>query len=291
MKETNQPDPHAVAIAKVVQQTSDGTVILFGSRARGDYTPYSDADILVVGHTKGSLFTAAQRYMEAHPPALEVEIVQMTEGEFGRQRLATQSLAGHAARHGVWMSSERTEYSNSYEDEYPVHWPATRNFLENGWENLREMQEKIEDNSWNQKATGYSAQQAVENGLKSLLSLHQDTAEFRHDLQAIWHHYLGRHHNPEDPGAQSVKEAVDELMTYTAYESPDDSEQTRCWLTDYARQYRYRQDYRRMAEYELQELKLRVEDTFHTIMNHVNAVSGTSEEDIFPGGKPWEHHP
>lgn len=291
MQNNRQPDPHAVNIARAVQEASDGTVILFGSRARGDYTRDSDADILVIGHTKGSPLAAARRYMTAHPPELEVQIFEMTRPEFGRKRLATQSLAGHAARHGVWMSSERNDYTHHYEDEYPVHWPATRNCLENGWENLREMQEKIEANSWNQKAIGYSAQQAVENGLKSLLSIHQDPAEFRHDLRAIWNHYLHHHHNPRDPGAHTVQEAVEDLMDHTAYDSPRDPGQKECWLTDYARQYRYRQDYRRMAEYELQELKLTVEDAFFAIMDHVNAVSGTSETDLFPDGKPWESSP
>ena len=291
MQKCRQPDPHAVEIARAVQDTSDGTVILFGSRARGDYTRDSDADILVIGHTKGAPLTAARHYMTAHPPVLEVQIFEMTRPEFLRKRLATQSLAGHAARHGVWMSSERNEYTHHYEDEYPDHWPATSNCLENGWENLREMQEKIEGNSWNQKAIGYPAQQAVENGLKSLLSIHQDPLEFRHDLRAIWHHYLNHHYNPAHPGAQAVREAVDELMDHTAYDSPRDPGQTECWLTDYARQYRYRQDYRRMAEYELRELKLRVEDTFFAIMDHVNAISGTSEDDLFPGGKPWELRP
>lgn len=291
MEENRHPDLHAVEIAKAVQDTSDGTVILFGSRARGNYAQSSDTDILVVGHTKGSPLATARRYMEAHPPVLEVQIFEMTEEEFARKRLATQSLAGHAARHGIWMSDERTDYRYHYEDEYPIHWPATRNYLENGWENLREMQEKVDANSWNQKAIGYTAQQTVENGLKSLLSLHQDTAEFRHDLRAIWDHYLNRHHNPDNTDAQAVREAVDELMDHTAYENPEDPGQTECWLTDYARQYRYRQNYRRMAEHELQELKLRVEDAFYTIMDHVNAASGTSENNIFPDGKPWENRP
>ena len=115
----NRPDPHAIAIARAVQDKSEGTVILFGSRARGDYERGSDADILVIGETKKSPMTAAREYMKSHPPELEVQIFRMTEEEFARQRMANQSIAGHAARHGVWMSRERTEYSYDYQDEYP----------------------------------------------------------------------------------------------------------------------------------------------------------------------------
>ena len=36
------PDPHALAIAKAVQEeVAPDTVILFGSRAAGDYRPHS----------------------------------------------------------------------------------------------------------------------------------------------------------------------------------------------------------------------------------------------------------
>ena len=44
-----QPDPHAVNIARAVQQAvHPDVVILHGSRARGDYRPDSDVDLLVV---------------------------------------------------------------------------------------------------------------------------------------------------------------------------------------------------------------------------------------------------
>ena len=48
------PDPHAVAIATAMQAETDGLVILFGSRAKGNYEAASDMDVLLIGHTRGS---------------------------------------------------------------------------------------------------------------------------------------------------------------------------------------------------------------------------------------------
>ena len=51
----------------------------------------------------------------------------------------------------------------------------------------------------------FTVQQTVENALKSMLSLHQDTAEFYHNLSAIWQHYLNRHHDPSREDHKEVQ--------------------------------------------------------------------------------------
>ena len=49
-QQTNDPlTPHSIAIAKAVQDAvQPDTVILFGSRAVGDFRPDSDLDLLIV---------------------------------------------------------------------------------------------------------------------------------------------------------------------------------------------------------------------------------------------------
>ena len=288
----NSPDPHAVEIARAMQLETDGLVILFGSRAKGNYQTTSDLDILLVGHTTGKPRGAAEEYMDENPPRLHVEVMEMSTNQFGRERLANQSIASKACRHGLWMSEERLNYGNRYEDqyeyEYPVHWPATKIHLANSWENMHRFEELVEQRSWDDKMVGFTVQQAVENGLKSLLSLHQDTVEFRHDLQGIWNHYLARHHDPGREDHKEIQEVVEELMEHTSYESPQKPGGRDSWLTMYAAVYRYGQETRRMPEWERQELLLRVRDAFTKIMNHVSQESSTGERDIFPDGKPWE---
>ena len=288
----NTPDPHAVEIARAMQLETDGLVILFGSRAKGNYEMASDLDILLVGHTRGKPLGAAAKYMDKNPPRLHVEVMEMTTDQFGRERLANQSIASKACRHGVWMSDERVSYGNRYEADYedghPEHWPATRIHLVNSWENMRRLEDLVAEKSWDNKMIGFTAQQAVENSLKSLLSLHQDTVEFRQDLQGIWNHYLAHHHDPGREDHREIRQIVEELMDHTSYESPQKPGGKDSWLTMHAAVYRYGQETRRMPEWERQELLLRVRDAFTAIMNHVSQESGTGERDIFPDGKPWE---
>ena len=282
------PDPHAVAIATAMQAETDGLVILFGSRAKGNYEATSDMDVLLIGHTRGSPKAAAHEYMEKNLPRLHIEVMEMSPERFQRERLANQSIVSKACRHGVWMSDEPTGPRNFNQDSYPEHWPATRVNLANSWENMRHLEELVGDKSWNDKMVGFTAQQTVENGLKALLSLHQDTAEFRHDLKGIWNHYLNTHHDPSREYHQEIRQVVDELMEHTSYENPQRPGDRESWLTLYAAVYRYGQETRRMPEWERQELLERIRATFTTVMDHVIRESGTGEEDIFPDGKPWD---
>ena len=213
----------------------------------------------------------------------------MSPERFQRERLANQSIVSKACRHGVWMSDERTEPPELLPRQLPralardqsapgqqlgEHAPARRTrrrkFL--GYD----------------KMLGFTAQQTVENGLKSLLSLHQDTVEFRHDLKGIWNHYLNNHHDQSRKDHQEIRDVVDELMEHTSYDNPQRPGDKESWLTLYAAVYRYGQETRRMPEWERQELLERIRATFTTVMDHVIRESGTGEEDIFPDGKPWD---
>ena len=100
-------------------------------------------DVLLIGHTSGTPGTAANKYMQSNPPQLCLEVMEMTPDQFQRERLANQSIASKACRHGVWMSDERTGYPNHYQDDYPEHWPATRVHLANSWENMYQFEELV----------------------------------------------------------------------------------------------------------------------------------------------------
>ena len=285
------PDPHAVAIARAMQAETDGLVILFGSRAKGNYEAASDMDVLLTGHTRRSPRGAAHEYMEKNPPRLHIEVMEVSPERFQRERLANQSIVSKACRHGLWMSDDSTDHRNFHQDHYPDHWPATRVNLANGWGNMRHLEELVGKKSWYDKMVGFAVQQTVENALKSLLSLHQDTVEFRHDLKGIWTHYLNHHHDPSREHHQEIRQVVDGLMEHTSCEDPRSPGDKESWLTPYAAVYRHAQKPRRIPEWERQELLARVRDTFTTVMDHVSRESGTGEEDIFPDGKPWDRTP
>ena len=287
-KVPGRPDPHALATAKAVQQAvTPDTVILFGSRARGDHQQDSDLDLMVVGNyaPAGQAERAAREYLEEHPPQMDIEIFRLTPRQFIRYGRAGQHIAGQAMHHGVFMSGERLEYQASYDDEYPEHWETTKQRLENTWKRLVSFNNRVEEEDWDQEMTGFTAQQAIENGLRGLLSAHNCPETFRHDLDGIWNHYAQHHHDPQDTGLEA---AVEELLQYTTAEDPHNPGSRINWLTSYAARYRYGGTPRTMAQWELEELRLRVNDAAEELIGTAHRLSATTDTDIFQDGKPWE---
>ena len=292
----NGADTHALNIAAAVQrQLPEDSVILYGSRARGDHRPDSDVDLLIVtsGRTRAgrSAGNAAGDYMKQNPPWLEVNIVTMDPDEFQRNRRAMQHVAGQADQHGVMMSGEEINRGASYDDGYPEHWPATRERLENAAEWRKEFNDMVDQDHWNQKLLGLAAQQSVENALRGLLSAYNDPTIFRHDLNRIWNHYLSNHHPPQadgDPAAEPLQEAVSELLEHTTYPSEQSPEGYRNWLTQYAADYRYHGSSKQMDHDEKLALQELVNRATNLLAGRIHALSGTSDDDLFPDGVPWQ---
>ena len=75
------PDAIALAAAQAAQTAvAPDTVILFGSRARGDHRPDSDVDLLVICdnnevHAAGRARRAVKSHFKTRPPQLELDIV------------------------------------------------------------------------------------------------------------------------------------------------------------------------------------------------------------------------
>ncbi len=290
----HKPDPHALEIARAVQEeVSPATVILFGSRAAGDYCAHSDVDLLVIAQAKENHKTArdadaaASGYMRNYPPRLDVSIVIMTRDDFVRNRRAKQHLAGQAAHHGVVMNGEGLEYGADYEDEYPIHWPATKKRLENAAEWSHEFNEMVDRNHWNQKVIGFAAQQAVENALKGWLSTFNDPSRFGHDLNELWSH-LERIQNWDEPGTGQLRESLIALFEHIQYNNPSVPGGKGNWLAAYSDVYRYDVNPRRINREEKRELQRLVNGAVESMMERIHQVSGTGCNDIFTEGTPWE---
>ena len=209
-KNPKGPDRMALTIAQAVQDEMPAArVILIGSRARGDYRPNSDTDLLIIipddanrvdWQTQARWKAARERERLATQTGCDVSI--MTKTEFETNRLAARHIAGRAAAYGVEMRRERTDYRNHDEEyvegydadaeeetaaerihasysqdntegltvNYPAHWPETRVRIENALDWLDEFNERVENNSPRQRILGFAGQQAFENALKALLS-------------------------------------------------------------------------------------------------------------------------
>ena len=226
----------------------------------------------------GQAERAARQYMIDAPPDIEVEVLRLTRDEFARARGAKQHIAGQAMHYGVPMSNEKLNYQTEYDDQYPEHWEATKQRLENTLKNAVEFNERVDQDRWNQEVTGLAAQQAVENGLRGILSARNCPEILRHDLNRIWDHYTQNHHDPKDTGLQ---EALDELMEHTTVQDPAQPDLTINWLTSYAARYRYNGAPKRMTPWEMEELRVRANDAVAELTNTGHRISGTSDDDLF----------
>ena len=291
--QTVTPDQHALNIARAVQrEVAPDIVILFGARAIGQHREDSDVDLLLVSPDGskhgGRAGRAASAYMNEHPPFLEVNVVNMTLAEFQRNRRAKQHLAGQADHYGVAIGMERMNRGAGYEDDYPEHWPATRQRLENTAEWSKQFNDMVAEDHWNQKLMGFSAQQQVENALRGLLSAHNDPTTFRHGLHGIWEYYVDTYYDPNNPATRELYESVIRLLDHTAYEDPDSPTGYGNWLVKYAADYRYNIALKPMDRSEKAALQTMVNDAINRLVERIHELSGTTEDDVFPDGAPWE---
>ena len=87
------PDPKACAVARAVGEVvRPDRVILFGSRARGDFSPDSDIDLLIIGSGPASQQTyqrtsaaARRKVAELYGDSISVDLVRMSEGALSRR--------------------------------------------------------------------------------------------------------------------------------------------------------------------------------------------------------------
>ncbi len=166
----NRADPKAVAVARAVYDAvRPEKVILFGSRARGDYRADSDIDLLIIsdGKSKG-------RYMKAQNAASEAaqriygdyfgaDLVWMPREKYMECRGGINHLAAQAARDGVDMNGEKEEYEPDPESTFD--WADVRQRVINANRELISMDVQI-SGSGPQEGIGFHAQQALENVLK-----------------------------------------------------------------------------------------------------------------------------
>ncbi len=119
------PDLRACAVARAVEDAvHPDTVTLFGSRARGDFTPDSDIDLLII---TGSRHANQQDYQrtsaaahrkarEVYGHAMGVDLLHLSEGDFHFCRRARNHVAGQAARDGVDIYGDTVTYDNFEND-------------------------------------------------------------------------------------------------------------------------------------------------------------------------------
>ena len=256
-------DPKARAVAKAVYDAlNPRSVILFGSRARGDFRRDSDVDLLVI--TDGDRLDndeymaacaaanakSAEMYGARRP--FGVDVVSMSADKFRRCRRAKNHVAGQAARDGVDMNGEPIPP----DEQPPDNMPDIRQRIINARRELRTLNILVEGDA-DQEPIGFHAQQALENILKGWISALDDEYGNTHDLDLLM--VIVRMHPSEDES--------------------DAGERLR-WLTRYAVEYRY--EGARIRIQDRRELLRRMSETVESIIARIGELTGNEEWDDDP---------
>lgn len=276
------PDRTALEVAKAVQSEMPAyTVILFGSRARGDHRPNSDVDLMIIsdsgrGAGSGLAARAAREYFQDHPPRLRVDVVTMDAKTFNYCRRAKNHVAAQAIRDGVVMSDENLDLSPDYEDGYPDSWPDVKERLQAAYRNMRAFHRLIDYDDSDQEMYGFHAQQAVENAIKAWLSAAGLEYRAVHDLREVADRILL---DPTESGTLAAAQ-LRLLIDYTSFPNPDRPGERLNWLTRYAVNYRYSGTAFRMDDIDRDRFRAEINLAVGTFINRAYELTGTSEADV-----------
>ena len=217
----SQADPKAVAVARAVYGVArPESVILFGSRARGDYGADSDIDLMVIHSGQVSADNrrrARQAAMDAtlrvYGDYLDADLVWMPRDRYAQCRNGVNHVAAQAARDGVDMNGEKERYEPDANSRFD--WADVRQRVINANRELAAMDALISADA-PQEAIGFHAQQALENILKGWISAFGVEYGNTHELDRLLSIVRSCQGKDSEPAGEGL-----------------------AWLTEYAVAYRY----------------------------------------------------
>jgi len=261
---------------------SPDTVILFGSRARGDHRPNSDLDLLIVCGNDVVVPTARARkavkaHFELNPPRLAADVVPIRKDKFDYCRHAKNHVAGQAMRDGIIMGGKNIDPNPA--DDYSDNWPDVKERLQAAYRHLGTFTREIEHRDGEQEMYGFHAQQAIENAIIAWLSAADLDYRRVHNLAEPAEILLN------DPSESNTLAAAQLrlLMDYTSYEKEDPPGEVANWLSLYAVVYRYSGARFRMDDLERNRFQREITLAVRTFINRAYELTGTGEADVRVG--------
>lgn len=98
-----------LAVAEIVELAAPARVILFGSRARGDHQPDSDADLLVIEHEVADQAAEMVRLRDALSPLrMPVDLLVVSSEKFEYWSDTPNTIYYEVAREGRLLYDEKS---------------------------------------------------------------------------------------------------------------------------------------------------------------------------------------
>ena len=266
-----QPDPKAVAVADLLRKaTGADCVVLFGSRARTDWTTGSDVDMMVLSDSMPdqamileTQTTAAQIADQTFGRTVTVDVLFMTHRDFAQMSEQTiNHVAARARKEGIVMPRNPEGYGSMFDENYEqneqLEYQERERRIADANVHYRNMHGLL-DLGFEDKDTAFLAQQAVENAMKGLISALGEEYNTHHSTRAF-----GRDIRRLDPGGEwHFASNLGQLDNFAG-------------AARYGPLITPIQDYREMAN--------NVTDDLEMIYDRIRAITGQDPWDIPPEG-------
>ena len=189
-----RPEPRAVQLAQaLLQQIQADNVVLFGSRARGDWKPHSDIDLLIVQAPASEWAYIREK---AHTLAksifgqlMDVDLVHRTHRECRIQiKHSVNGIAAVALREGVAVEPYPTPLNEPEPEPEPepdlTEYGETRLRIEDANDNYDSMQYLLAGGRESDSVAAH-AHQTLEHALKALISAQRNPYPYSHNLDEL----------------------------------------------------------------------------------------------------------
>ena len=216
-------DTRALAVGQaVLRETGAEDVILFGSRARGDYREDSDIDLLLIhpgplcSDPKGDdLLYQFKRNAESRAKGiygmpLSVQLVWYTGEEFQQMRRSLNHVTAIASEEGINMDGGPASEQYPDDGDYSDEWSVTSERCWHTRIHLQGMSALVQANQPD-LLVGQQAQQTLEHAIKALISASGRRYRHIHDLVE-----LDRDMRRADPGFRHSLQSPLKLLSLYA---------------------------------------------------------------------------
>jgi len=194
------PDARALHVAKALRDATDvECVILFGSRARGDWTNRSDIDLLIIEPDTSELIprmgeiqqTASELASLAYQDYVGIDFVYLSRAEYERKSVHTLNhVSRFARREGILIPRNPGDFPGNDATDDPNHSdePMERQLrIADANMHYQGMHDLLDLGRENKNAV-YLAHQALEHAMKALISAQGYEAPHLHALDRLLEH-------------------------------------------------------------------------------------------------------